>query len=80
MQFFRDAWIVTSLDTLTSLLAGFTIFAIMGNLAYETGIENIEDVIQADTGLAFVSYPDAIAKMEAVPQVSFFFFLIFKLY
>jgi hypothetical protein len=62
--------IVTTLDTFTSLLAGCTVFAILGNLAYELGEEDIGNVVQGGPGLAFVSYPDAIAKFEAVPQVS----------
>lgn len=72
----RDAVIVTSLDTLTSLLAGCTIFSILGNLSHELG-KNIEDVVKGGTGLAFVSYPDAIAKFDWVPQLfSVLFFLM----
>ena len=68
----RDALIVTTLDTFTSLLAGCTIFSILGNLMHELDIKdsNIKDVVQGGTGLAFVSYPDAIAKFDVVPQVS----------
>jgi solute carrier family 6 amino acid transporter-like protein 5/7/9/14 len=58
------------MDTFTSLLAGFTIFAVLGNLAYELGVD-VEDVVQAGNGLAFISYPDAIAKFDWVPQVAF---------
>lgn len=61
--------IVTSIDTLTSLIGGFTIFAILGNLAYNLGIENIGDVVKSGTGLAFISYPDAISKFDLLPQV-----------
>lgn len=63
--------IVTVLDTATSLIAGITIFAILGNLAHESGTTDIASVTKGGTGLAFVSYPDAIAKFEVVPQVSF---------
>ena len=56
------------MDTFTSFLAGITIFAILGNLAHESG-KNVTDVVSAGTGLAFVSYPDAIAKFQYVPQV-----------
>jgi hypothetical protein len=66
----RDAMIVTTLDTITSLLAGCTIFSILGNLIYEMGAEDIKSVVKGGPGLAFVSYPDAIAKFDAVPQVS----------
>lgn len=61
--------IVTTLDTFTSLMAGITIFAILGNLAHNLGIEDIGDVVKSGTGLAFISYPDAISKFEVVPQV-----------
>lgn len=66
---FRDAVIISLMDTFTSFLAGITIFSILGNLAYESG-KNVEDVVSAGTGLAFVSYPDAIAKFQYVPQVN----------
>lgn len=73
---FRDAMVVTTLDTFTSLLAGITIFAILGNLAHELDV-HVTEVIKSGggTGLAFISYPEAIAKMEAVPWVSFINFV-----
>lgn len=67
---YRDAVIVTTLDTFTSLLAGFTIFAILGNLAHNLGVSDISKVVKSGTGLAFISYPDAISKIQFVPQVS----------
>lgn len=77
----RDAMIVSFLDTFTSLLAGFTIFAILGNLAsnLDTTIENV--VKTGGTGLAFISYPDAISKFDVVPQLFavLFFFMLFVL-
>lgn len=63
--------IVTTLDTFTSLMAGITIFGILGNLAHNLGIDNIEDVVKSGTGLAFISYPDAISKFDVMPQVQF---------
>lgn len=65
----RDVIIITSLDTVTSMLAGCTIFGILGNLAYELGVEDISKVVKGGAGLAFVSYPDAIAKFNFLPQV-----------
>lgn len=62
--------IVTTLDTFTSLMAGLTIFAILGNLAHNLGIEDIGSVVKSGTGLAFISYPDAISKFSVVPQVT----------
>ena len=60
--------IVTTLDTFTSLLSGITIFGILGNLAYILNQEVGDVVGTGGTGLAFVSYPDAIAKTFQ-PQV-----------
>lgn len=77
----RDAKIVTTLDTLTSLLSGIIIFGILGNLAYENGTDDITSVVQGGPGLAFVSYPNAISKFDVVPQLFavLFFFMLFVL-
>lgn len=61
---------MTTLDTFTSLLGGFTMFGILGNLAHNLGIKDIDAVVRSGTGLAFISYPDAISKFEVVPQVT----------
>lgn len=63
--------IVTTLDTFTSLMAGITIFGILGNLAHNMGLEDISKVVKSGTGLAFISYPDAISKFQLLPQVTF---------
>lgn len=59
---------MTSLDTFTSLLGGFTVFGILGSLAHNLGVP-LKEVIRSGSGLAFISYPDAIAKFDFVPQV-----------
>ena len=60
------------MDTFTSILAGVTIFSILGNLAYESGKE-IDKVVTAGVGLAFISYPETIARFDVVPQVTITF-------
>lgn len=35
-------------------------------------IDDISKVVKSGTGLAFISYPDAISKFEYLPQVKFF--------
>ncbi|KAI8040572.1 hypothetical protein M5D96_006515 [Drosophila gunungcola] len=77
----RDANIVTTLDTFTSLLSGVIIFGILGNLAHESGTKDIASVVKAGPGLAFISYPDAIAKFKMLPQVFslLFFVMLFML-
>lgn len=64
----RDSTIISFADTGTSILAGITIFAILGNLSHESG-KPIQEVVKSGTGLAFVSYPEAISKFNSVPQV-----------
>ncbi|KAJ8730101.1 hypothetical protein PYW07_017139 [Mythimna separata] len=73
---YRDAMIVTTLDTFTSLLSGITIFGILGNLAYELD-QDVSGVIgSGGTGLAFISYPDAISKTFLPQLFSVLFFLM----
>lgn len=73
---YRDAAIVSVMDTFTSLLAGVTVFGILGSLAHSTK-KPIENVIKGGAGLAFVSYPDAIAKFSFAPQMfSVLFFVM----
>ncbi|XP_037031839.1 sodium-dependent nutrient amino acid transporter 1-like isoform X1 [Bradysia coprophila] len=78
---YRDSTVVALLDTFTSLIAGCTIFAILGHLAHLTGSDDIGSVVKGGTGLAFISYPDAIAKFEWLPQLFsvVFFFMLFVL-
>uniref|UniRef100_A0A1I8MFH3 Transporter n=1 Tax=Musca domestica TaxID=7370 RepID=A0A1I8MFH3_MUSDO len=75
----RDVMIITSIDSLTSLLSGCIIFGILGNLAHETQTTDIASVVKGGAGLAFISYPEAIAKFKYLPQlfaVLFFFMLL----
>ncbi|XP_043279000.1 sodium-dependent nutrient amino acid transporter 1-like isoform X1 [Venturia canescens] len=77
----RDVMIVTTLDTFTSLMAGCTIFGILGNLAHEMGTDDISSVVRGGTGLAFISYPDALSRFTVVPQLFavMFFVMMFVL-
>lgn len=65
----RDVLIVTIMNLIVSVVAGCIIFAILGNLALETGTTDIKHVVKGGTGLAFISYPDAIAKFDFAPQL-----------
>lgn len=66
---YRDCTIITILDTCTSLLSGVITFGILGNLAYESNTDDIQSVVKGGPGLAFISYPDAVAKFQRAPQV-----------
>ncbi|KAJ3644807.1 hypothetical protein Zmor_022510 [Zophobas morio] len=78
---FRDAMVVTTLDTFTSCLSGLIIFGILGNLAHKMNVEVPDVVKSGGTGLAFISYPEAIARFEDVPWLFaiLFFFMLFVL-
>lgn len=72
---------MTTLDLCTSLLAGSTIFGILGNLAYESGTDDMSAIVRGGTGLAFISYPEALSKFTVVPQLFavLFFLMLFVL-
>ncbi|KAH8398994.1 hypothetical protein KR222_010468 [Zaprionus bogoriensis] len=75
----KDVIIITTIDSFTSILAGCIIFGILGNLAHETNTADISSVVKGGAGLAFISYPEAIAKFKYLPQlfaVLFFFMLL----
>jgi len=76
---YRDALIISFMDTFTSLLAGCTIFAVLGYLSVTTG-RDISVVATGGPGLAFVSYPEAISNFP-VPQLFavLFFLMLFTL-
>ncbi|KQS62104.1 sodium-dependent nutrient amino acid transporter 1 isoform X2 [Drosophila erecta] len=65
---YNDIVIITTMDSCSSIIAGCITFGILGNLARETGNSDIGSVVKGGAGLAFISYPEAIAKFEYVPQ------------
>lgn len=74
-----DVTILSIMDTFTSILGGFTIFAILGNLAHNIDEKDVRKVVKETFGLAFISYPEAIAKIKKsldnawiIPQVCFY--------
>lgn len=69
------------LDTLTSLLAGFIIFGILGHLAHIMGVDDIQKVTKSNIALAFMAYPETIVKIDFIPQFfsMLFFIMLFVL-
>ncbi|XP_071954114.1 sodium- and chloride-dependent neutral and basic amino acid transporter B(0+)-like isoform X2 [Antedon mediterranea] len=72
---FRDAMIIPILNCLTSLLAGFVIFSIIGYMAQQLD-KPIEDVVTQSFGLAFIAYPSAVASLPGAPVWAFLFFFM----
>ncbi|TRY73528.1 hypothetical protein TCAL_03333 [Tigriopus californicus] len=69
----RDTVIVCLGNCLTSFIAGFAIFSVLGFLAHELGVD-VQDVVQDGTGLAFIAYPDLVTRIVGAPFWSFLFF------
>ena len=68
--------LITALaDGGTAFLAGFAVFSVLGYLAFQTGLP-MEEIARGGIGLAFITYPTAIAKM---PFAASFFGVIFFL-
>ena len=65
------------IDSMTSILAGFVIFSYMGSVAYERKAD-ISKVVTDGPGLAFIIYPEAVAKFPfgQIFSIVFFFMLI----
>lgn len=74
----RDSLIISYIDTGTSIVAGISIFGVLGNLANTVREDDVSNVIKSGAiGLAFISYPDALVKFPfARPVNSLTFHLV----
>ncbi|XP_055933093.1 sodium- and chloride-dependent glycine transporter 2-like isoform X1 [Argiope bruennichi] len=78
---FRDAMVVSVLDTVTSIISGMVIFSVLGAMAHDLGPgTSVEDVVASGPGLAFMAYPEALSRLP-MPQLwsILFFFMLFIL-
>ncbi|XP_045773215.1 sodium-dependent serotonin transporter [Maniola jurtina] len=72
---YRDALITSSINCLTSFLAGFVIFSVLGYMAHVQN-KSIEEVGLEGPGLVFIVYPEAIATMTGSVFWAIIFFLM----
>jgi len=72
-NFVRDAWLVPVINCGTSFLAGLVVFSVLGDMSQETGVP-IDEMQIEGSGLAFVVYPQAIAKLPVAPLFALLFF------
>ncbi|KAI3383826.1 hypothetical protein SNEBB_010244 [Seison nebaliae] len=70
----KDCVIFAFINSGTSVLAGFVIFSVLGNMSEVTGID-IEKVAEKGPGLAFIAYPQALLHLPFSPLWSCFFFI-----
>ncbi|XP_069163052.1 sodium-dependent serotonin transporter isoform X2 [Procambarus clarkii] len=72
---YRDALLTSSINCLTSFLAGFVIFSVLGYMAHVQN-KDISEVGEEGPGLVFTVYPEAIATMTGSVFWSIIFFLM----
>ncbi|XP_023931084.1 sodium- and chloride-dependent taurine transporter [Lingula anatina] len=72
---YRDCIIFASVNSGTSIFAGFVIFSTLGYMSYKQGIP-VSEVAESGPGLAFIAYPTALAEMPVAPLWSVFFFIM----
>lgn len=63
------------INFLTAILSGFVVFAILGFLAKRMDVK-IEDVMNSGTGLAFITYPEAVVHIPLSQLWAVLFFLM----
>ncbi|GFY68002.1 sodium- and chloride-dependent glycine transporter 1 [Trichonephila inaurata madagascariensis] len=75
----KDVLIIGIGDMLTSLFSGLVVFSMLGFMALQLQ-KSIHEVVSSGTGLAFIAYPDAVARMPvATLWALLFFFMLFLL-
>ncbi|CAG7711382.1 unnamed protein product [Allacma fusca] len=72
---YMDAILTSCINSATSFVAGFVIFAVLGYMAQRTG-KSIADVAQEGPGLVFEVYPAAIASMPGSTFWALIFFMM----
>ena len=55
-------------NCLTSFVAGFAIFSVLGFMAKELNAP-IEEIATPGTGLAFVAYPDLVTRFPGIKKL-----------
>ncbi|TNN19403.1 Sodium-dependent dopamine transporter [Schistosoma japonicum] len=72
---YRDALLVATINSLTSLLSGFVVFTLLGYMAYKRNVL-VLDVINDDPVLVFSVYPEALSTLPGSTYLSICFFLM----
>lgn len=71
----QDALVTSAINSATSFLAGFVIFAVLGYMAKRLNVD-VKDIATEGPGLVFIVYPEAIAAMPGGIFWAIMFFLM----
>lgn len=78
-QVYYDSLLISIMDLVTSIIAGFVVFTTFGGMAHKIGT-TVEEVAKGGYGLAFIVYPEALTKLPPSQLWSIlFFFMLFTL-
>ncbi|XP_019748344.1 sodium- and chloride-dependent GABA transporter 2-like isoform X7 [Hippocampus comes] len=72
---YKDCFWLCLLNSLTSVVAGFAVFSVLGFMAHKQGVP-VAEVAESGPGLAFVAYPQAVAMMPLPNLWSICFFVM----
>ncbi|XP_063978834.1 sodium- and chloride-dependent glycine transporter 1-like isoform X2 [Diachasmimorpha longicaudata] len=72
---YKDSLIVAVSNIGTSFFAGLVIFSVIGFLAHELGVP-VASVVDQGAGLAFIVYPEVVARLPVAPIWSLLFFVM----
>lgn len=72
---YKDSLIVAISNIGTSFFAGLVIFSVIGFLAHELDVP-VASVVDEGAGLAFIVYPEVVARLPIAPVWSLLFFIM----
>uniref|UniRef100_A0A8C4QWG1 Transporter n=1 Tax=Eptatretus burgeri TaxID=7764 RepID=A0A8C4QWG1_EPTBU len=76
---YRDAFMLSLVNSGTSFFAGFVVFSTLGFMANEQGIDISKVAESVRPGLAFIAYPKAVSMMPVAPVWAALFFVMLLL-